>query len=103
MGCGALEWRLESAREICEGSVELQQHCLDSMKTFRLPTLKQLQGIFDTFLESKALSVKLANRDTVLTICCIGILSSAYKRGFSICVRSKCLRDNVEEVIRTFE
>jgi hypothetical protein len=101
--CGTLKRCLESAGEVRERPMKLQQYRFNGVQTLGLPALKYSQRIFDTFLEAKALPVEFTHSDTILAVRCVGFKSRTHVKRFGAWVCGERLRDNVKKVIGTLD
>jgi len=102
MRCGTLKGCLESAGEIRERPMELQQYRFNGMQTLGLPALKYPQRFFDTFLEAKTLPVEFTHGNTILAVCGVSFKSRTHMKWLGAWVCSERLGDNVKEPIGTF-
>lgn len=73
--------------------------CLDGSQPLHLPSLEGFQGFLNTFLETKPLSVKFSDSDTIDFVSLLGLFTKPDMSGLSLCVGVQGLCNDIHEIV----
>lgn len=77
--------------------------CFDGSQPLQFPPLECFQRFFNTFLETKPLSVKSSNSNAVSFVSCISLLTKPDIGRLRLCIGVQGLSDDVHEVVRALD